>query len=285
MKMKDIDLIKEVLDLVIFTGKVKNEKPVSLLMSARVERGKTEILKQYVNVETVYISQDLTAFGLNRDIIPKIERGEVTHIIIPDLLQSLSRRHETVAKLITYLNALVEEGLFGGIHTYANTRYMKKGQPPIYAGLISAIPPEPLYDKRRRWTSIGFMSRMIPLTYEYSKESQKRIRDSIKNGDYEKSETVRLNLPVDPRDVKCEKRFVDALDPIVDQFIKAQELWGFRYTRQLRTLLKASALKAGRSCVNHEDVRKLTILSGWMNFDFNMLPSKPSALIPTLSQP
>jgi hypothetical protein len=98
--VKDLEPLADIITLTLYTAYIQNvQKPNSLLIIARPESGKTELMKKFiVNKNIAYVS-DLTAFGLERDYLPKIETGEIRHIMIPDLLKPLSRKESTVNTL------------------------------------------------------------------------------------------------------------------------------------------------------------------------------------------
>jgi hypothetical protein len=83
----------DITKLTAYTAYVKTvPKPNSLIMIAQPESGKTEVMKKFaINKNMAYLS-DVTAFGIQRDYLSKIEAGEIRHIIIPDLLKPLSRK-------------------------------------------------------------------------------------------------------------------------------------------------------------------------------------------------
>jgi hypothetical protein len=71
---------------------LKDQKPDSLIVIAKPESGKIEVMKRFRTNKNVAYLSDVTAFGIQRDYLSKIEAGEVRHIIIPDLFKPLSRK-------------------------------------------------------------------------------------------------------------------------------------------------------------------------------------------------
>ena len=157
--MKDLDPLVDMVTLTLYTAYIKNvPKPNSLLIIAKPESGKTEILKKFIPNKNVTYLSDITAFGIERDYLSKIESGEIRHIIIPDLLKPLSRKESTVKTFITMMNALIEEGI-ASASTYAMRRTSEKH---VKCGIITAITGEELSDQRHNWGRIGFLSRIVP---------------------------------------------------------------------------------------------------------------------------
>ena len=68
----NVEPLKKMVECALISPYIKNEKPLSLLIVAKAESGKTSIMKAYrQNKGLVYVS-DCTAYGLTRDILPKM---------------------------------------------------------------------------------------------------------------------------------------------------------------------------------------------------------------------
>jgi len=258
--------------LTLYTAYVKNiPKPNSLLVIAQPESGKTEILKKFIPNKNVAYLSDVTAFGLERDYLPKIEAGEIRHIVIPDLLKPLSRKESTVKTFITSMNALIEEGV-ASVSTYATRRTSEKH---VKCGLVTAITGEELRDQRHNWGRIGFLSRIVPFSYSYSIESVKKIFDYILGLDYLKEHDIELKrIPKQDKQIRLPLRYARAILPSTTAIAQAQHAYGFRLQKQFQALLQASALERGRNVVNSRDVERVLHLMNWVNFDENPIASR-----------
>lgn len=269
--MKDLEPLIDVVALTIYTAYIKNvQKPNSLLIIAKPESGKTEVMKKFeVNKNIAYLS-DVTAFGIERDYLPRIETGEIRHIIIPDLLKPLSRKESTVKTFITMMNGLVEEGI-ASVSTYATRRLSDKH---VKCGIITAITGEELSDQRHNWGRIGFLSRIVPFSYSYSIETVKKVFDSILGLEYMKECDIRLkHIPKQDKTIKLPRKYAQAILPSTTAIAQAQETYGFRLQKQFQALLQASALDKGRNSVNSRDVERVLHLMNWVNFDENPITS------------
>jgi len=222
-----------------------------------------------VNKNIAYLS-DVTAFGIERDYLPRIETGEIRHIIIPDLLKPLSRKESTVKTFITMMNGLVEEGI-ASVSTYATRRLSDKH---VKCGIITAITGEELSDQRHNWGRIGFLSRIVPFSYSYSIETVKKVFDSILGLEYMKECDIRLkHIPKQDKTIKLPRKYAQAILPSTTAIAQAQETYGFRLQKQFQALLQASALDKGRNSVNSRDVERVLHLMNWVNFDENPITS------------
>ena len=111
-RLKDLGPLTDIIRLTLLTAYIKNvPKPNSLIIIAKPESGKTEVMKKFEICKNVAYLSDVTAFGIQRDFLGKIESGEVRHIMIPDFLKPLARKESTVNSFITMMDSLIEEGV------------------------------------------------------------------------------------------------------------------------------------------------------------------------------
>jgi len=268
--MKDIDKLTDIIKLTIYTGYLKNvDKPNSLLIIAKPESGKTEVMKKFmINRNIAYLS-DVTAYGIETKILPKIETGEVRFLMIPDLLKPLSRKESTVKTFITFMNSLIEEGIVS-IHTYAVDRTFSVA---TRCGLITAITGEELKNQRYHWGRMGFLSRIIPFSYSYGMYTVRRIFDSIIKDEFLAETDCKLKIPKKDKEIALPKRYAERIIPAIQTVAQAQKIYGFRLQKQFQALLKASALEQNRPEVNESDVKRVLSLMDWINFDEHPLPT------------
>ena len=265
--LKDLENLADIIRLTIYTAYLKNvQKPHSLLIIARPESGKTEMMKKFIMNKNIAYVSDVTAFGIERDYLPKIETGEVRHIMIPDLLKPLSRKESTVKTFITFLNGLIEEGI-ASASTYATRRSSERH---VKCGIITAITGEDMRDQRHHWGRIGFLSRIVPFSYSYGIETVKKVFDYILGLDYLEESDIELNrIPKQDKAVKLSKKYAQEILPSTATIAEAQRAYGFRLQKQFQALLQASALERGRTSVNLRDVERVLHLMNWVNFDEN----------------
>jgi hypothetical protein len=262
-----LEILAEAITLTLYTAYVKNvEKPNSLLIIANPESGKTGMMKKFIPNKNVAYLTDVTAFGIERDYLPKIEAGEIRHIIIPDLLKPLSRKESTVRTFVTLMNALIEEGIASS-STYATRRTSEK---PVKCGLITAITGGELRDQRHNWGRIGFLSRIVPFSYSYGMKTVKKVFDYILGLDYLEEYDIELKrIPKQDKEIKLPRRYAQAILPSTVTIAQAQATYGFRLQKQFQALLQASALERGRDSVSSCDVDRILHLMNWVNFNEN----------------
>lgn len=269
-RVKDLENLAEMIALTLQTAYVKNvEKPNSLLIIAKPESGKTEMMNKFVHNKNVAYLSDATAYGIEQDWLPRIEKGEVRHMLIPDLIKPLSRRESTVRTFVTMMNQLIEEGIVS-VSTYAMRRSF---QIPVRCGIITAITKEELMDQRHHWGRVGFLSRVIPFSYSYSMLTVKKVFDSILGLGFLEERDIELEIPQEDLEIKLPRRYAESILPSTTTIARAQETYGFRLQKQFQALLQASALEQKRETVNGFDVNRVLNLMNWVNFDENPMVS------------
>lgn len=252
----------------IYSGKLKNERPLSLIVAANPESGKTEALREFKCVDGIVYLTDCTAHGLTKEVLPRIDTGAVHHILIPDLLNPLSRKQSTVQTFVTFMNSLIEEGV-AEISTYAQGMTQRKTD--LRCGLVTAITKDKLKDKRHEWSRLGFLSRALPFSYSYGTDKVRQIMEYIISEKYHDDKPLKLKLPAKLVDVELKAALARLILPESYRFADANELYGFRFQRQLQVLMKSIALADGRRKVIKKDFNEAMRLMRWVNLDFAVL--------------
>ena len=104
--------LEHIVKLAIFSSYIADERPVSILISARVESGKTELLQKAKQCDGILYLNDVTAYGLQKHYLTPISEGAIRTVIIPDLITPLSRSGDTVETFIAFLNMILLLALF-----------------------------------------------------------------------------------------------------------------------------------------------------------------------------
>lgn len=258
-----LDALETTVKATLFSAYVKDEKPLSLLIVAKPESAKTEVLKKYRENKGIVYLTDCTAYGLTRDILPKAISGEVKHIVIADLITPLSKSTKTRQSLIAFLNNLIEEGV-AKMTTYASV-----WEREVKCGLVTAITDEALKDGRHDWAKMGFLSRMFLFSYSYPISLVYRIFESLMGDKSAVGEHVKLKFPSRPKEVTLPKNIAEELVPISMKVGESMQIYGFRFFLNTKTMLKALALMHGRSTVTKADLKTFLELSTFLNANFN----------------
>jgi hypothetical protein len=259
-----VEPLKKIIECALISTYIRNEKPISLLIVAKAESGKTSTMKLYrENKGVVYVS-DCTAYGITRDILPKMVSKEIRTLMIPDLLTPLSKSTKTRATLIAFLNNLIEEGIVK-ITTYAMI-----WDKDVKANTITAITDQALEDGRHEWAKMGFLSRFIIFSYSYSLSTVIEILNHYSEHGLDNEKMI-IQLPKKEVDIELSKEIADALNPLAMRIGKQFELYGIRAKINFRSLLKALAFRNGRKAVTDAEFKEFLELADYMNFGFNIL--------------
>lgn len=253
-KLYGLDKVTEVIKIIIASGYIKNEKPLSLIITAPISNGKTTSIKQFKEVKGVLVLTDLTMYGVLKNYQEKLRNNEIRHIIIPDFLNVFSHRNTTINALLTFINTTSEDGVFPiksfalDIHEYIA---------PF--GWILCLTKEAYHKKEKYLKSIGFENRFLKLEYNYSFEVINKILDLIIAEDKFIIPTAKMKLIKGKKEVKGNPQIFRELVLISNLILKNPENKGelLRQQRKLQTFLKSCALLRNDNQVRKEDLDKL----------------------------
>lgn len=256
--------LQKMIECALISPYIKGENPLSLLIVAKPESGKTSIMKTYRKNKGIVYVTDCTAYGLTRDILPKMVSGEIKTIVIPDLLTPLSKSAKTRQSFIAFLNNLIEEGI-ARITTYAMIWNQN-----VKANVITAVTDQASRDGRHEWAKMGFISRFILFTYSYNLSTIVEILNSYSRHGLKISDT-KIKLPKRQVNIHLPDEIADKLNPIAMKIGEQCELYGIRAKINLRTLLKCLAHRNKSSEVTDREFQEFLELADYMNFKFNPL--------------
>lgn len=260
--------LEHLLKLALLSAYIEDERPVSILISARVESGKTELIGKANGLKGVLYLNDVTAYGLQRKYLQSIADGKVKTVIIPDLITPLSKGANTVETFVSFMNGLIEEGV-SEVQTYAMSIKIRN---PARCNIITSIAREHLGDARHRWTKAGFLSRVIPVSYEYGASSVYDIMQSIANREYRgEADFSNLELPDKNVSMVLPEEIAQKIAALAPQIVDAEKLYGFRLQKQLQVLCMASALFNKRTTVQELDFEIIKQLSDFINLKYKQI--------------
>lgn len=268
-----VDDIVKIIKIGIVSGCIKNEKTYfNPILLGNPEIGKTTILTNFNfhKLKQVFPFTDLTKTKIEKFLKDMQNPHPIKYIIIPDFTMLMSHSKSVEKGLIGILNAGIEEGLreitmhHGGSNI--ETVCFKE---PLRFGMATSATKQFIGDRRRisKWHSIGFWSRLTPISFSYTKEQAREIRDYIAGG--HDVEEIPEEIKVKPSNIECKKKYVKKFDSHIDRLADAALLYGFRYTKQFRIMLKSAALIRGSKKVSESDVKEVMKLTRWINLEYN----------------
>ena len=260
--------LKDIVELSVYSVALANERnPVSLLLVAPPESGKTEIILAASDSPWTHTMTDVTGYGLIKSYLQLLAKMEGQApiprlLLIPDLLQLSSRNRESSANVFAVLSAYIEEGV-KRVHTYYTHADFSK---PVCGGIVTALTPGGFEDQRYIWHRSGFLSRFLVVTYSYSELTQSIITEQITAGEDAAASRIPIasGMPSQLVDVVWKPTHMKILNLLLADYLIAFKMkdntYGFRLLKHLRRLAQASALRAGRQAVLREDIERVEYL-------------------------
>ncbi len=260
------------------------EKPVSFLLIAEPECGKTSVLKRFVVVIgkdcAIHFSSFDTAYALQRDILQKIGEGKIRYIFTADLQNLSGMSTKTKSQLLTFLIGLIEEGV-KSIGSYAVGRIELDFAKCGWGGTVQ---PSYIFVKdlkgtntMRKWIKTGFASRILFFSYGYSSEQVKLIFENQRKPSIDFVDAPRT--PDQLYSVSIPTRFDAPLEKMAICIGLIRGDHGIRAHRDFRQLFKALALiraldghlPTDNIEANDADFATLVDLFHYLNFEENYI--------------
>ena len=284
--MIGVDDILDILGIAVWSGGLKDERPLSVLLVASVGGGKITIIKkthtkgiiEKIKVpgskkgeeETVEVRRIAGSVLYVTNTSPHIlcnrygkllKSGQIKHIAIPDFLNILNLPKYAVGSVISFYNGLIEEGIIA-IESRATTFI---SEIPVTIGLISSIARQDLILKKDSLAAMGFLSRSLPVSWKYSNDTAAKVRQSIKLKQYiQDIESFDISLPP-PTEVTIAPELADSIEKVAIRTKDSNDELGARRLKQLQVFCMANALRDDRNEVNADDVLKLYAYEKYFN--------------------
>lgn len=289
--MINVEPILDIIETTLWTGALKNEKPLSIILVATVGAGKTEMLRKSYKppqieeswkdkkdrkgnpmkervqtvkqVGTVLYTTDSTPYTLYHKYGDILKSGQVKHIVIPDFLSILTKNKEAMPDTIRFYNSLIEEGICRIESRYSDFIT----EVPVRIGLITAVSLQDYEarSKSQRWGALGFLSRVLPVSFSYTNNTKEKIMKSTFLREYHNEVNFELNMPESPIYVDLPKEFEQPLTELAEDIKDPSDEVGARRLKQIMTFVMAYALKQGRDVVKEEDIEKIEEYSEFFN--------------------
>ena len=262
--MIGVDDIQEIVKIALCTGKVMDERPLSLLIIAAVGAGKTDIISRYSEkyVDSVLYVTDITPFAIHKKHGKQLKRGLIRHIVCPDLLNMLGKPKEQSDAFVVFMNGIIEEGI-ARVES-RNSDFIV--DMPVRCGFITSVANKELNRKKDKWASVGFLSRMLPISYSYKQETVVKIFEHIINREYTVDNPQALKLPPETY-VYLPVDLAEQVQPYAIATKDDNDQYGFRRLKQLQTFIMGRALLYGRNEVVDEDLDVLDKYAKYMRYD------------------
>lgn len=259
--------LEHIVKLAILSAYLKGERPVSVLISAKVESGKTEIIKKASICRGILYLNEATAMGIQKHYLQDIIDRKIRTIIIPDLMVPFAKQFSTVQTFVAFLNGLLEEGQVGISTAFVHIVLPSEAR----CNVITSTTRADLSRQLQSWLKFGFISRFLPITYEYSTSSVLKIMQSIALREYQKEHKFNLVAPREDTTIELPVDISLQVKTLTAVLSKDLDNYGFRLQRQLQTLCMASALFNKRTKVEQVDYDIISKLSDHINLKYRQI--------------
>ena len=264
-----VEEIQKLLEVVFFTGWLKDENPVSLLLIGPSGTGKSKLI--CAKESPCFLRTDSISSNGLFDIAQRDHANTLKFLLIPDLNGTLSRRPTTVEATLANLLSFTSDGTVR-VDDGRGEKICKHR--PI--GLITAATTEIYKKNAKRWYNLGLRRRILPVFYRYSPAtlqklqrlvSQNKIHSSIPDGakfneKMEKQEPISVSIPdkfeIEIMMMSTALATFMGKDAVTDRIHKrtyweSKEVVPISPQITLKNLARAHALNAERRAVNQSD--------------------------------
>jgi len=253
--MIKIEVLKDLIKTILYTGYLSGEKPLSVMFVGRIGSGKSEIINAFSLNDNIAYFTDLTYMGLIQVLK---DYPNLKHIAIPDFLKITMKKKSTMDNVTSAFNSLMEEGLEKISMMGMSIDFKGKK-----CGIITATTKGSFSQNESKWKSMGFLSRMLLISYDYKDDTIKEIFEYIYNSEYlNDNNKEKILLPFRDFEVKISNKLAREL--------KEKDI-DFRRQKQLQILAKARALISNRIEVNEQDVKDINNFKKFLNLNYTKI--------------
>jgi hypothetical protein len=251
-KLEGLEKITEFLRIALNSGFVDGEKPMSVLIVAPVSNGKTTVVKQFISNKNIVMTTDTTAYGMLEKYSKQLKNREIRHIIIPDLLNAVSRKKTTVDTFLLFINASSEDGIFPSkTFAYEVTDFID----PF--GWVLCVTKEAYEYRKKFFKSVGFLSRFFILNYKYDISTINRILENIITEESLNIPSIKLQQRKKAKKIKGNSEVFRKLNVYAKLMSDEEDGSILRMQRKLQVFCKACAYTRGGDTVTNEDLKKV----------------------------
>lgn len=253
-------LTQELVQSVSVSHLIAGWSRASLLLLAAPESGKTTIAVAAKCNHVVPIS-----VISGRSVVAEMKnQPHMEYMLFNDLTCLRALSHQASALLVVILNQATQNE--HGLVTFAGKPSEKIDR---QIGIIGCIPFETFTNHRSKWKEMGFISRMIPFSYSYSKELVAEIKDGIDMGNKhnmsQPNRKMKAKWRVKQYEIQCDPIFIKKIRTTADA--KSVELGqlGVRLLNNYHAIIRAHALVEHRSKVIQKDVDFLCAVDSYVS--------------------
>jgi len=169
-----IEPVKEVIETVLYTACIRDERPCSIIIIGPSGIGKSMMLTRYVS-DNLHPTDSITSQGLF-DIANRDTKGEKKFLLIPDINPTLSRKPSTVQATVSNLLSVTADGT---VRVDDGRGVKECKHEPI--GIITAATDDMYNRQAKKWFALGLRRRIIPIFFRYSLETTRKLQALVRD--------------------------------------------------------------------------------------------------------
>jgi hypothetical protein len=176
----------------------------------------------------------------------------------------MSHGKNTRTTLVAVLRSMTEEGVVD----LSDYHLEFKSDSPVRAGLITAITESSYQEFNRAWKSTGFLSRLLPFSFNHSVATTGRIMDDIDAKRPDPVPELELRVKKKATPVLCTDHLLRQLRAYEDSLSRSTGSLPYRHQIQLNAIAECLAVLRGGRELTQLDIDTVARLSKWINYDF-----------------
>jgi hypothetical protein len=182
-----IEPIKEVIETVLYTACIRDERPCSIIIVGPSGVGKSMMLTRYKS-DALHPTDSISSQGLfdiaNRDV-----KNEKKFLLIPDINPTLSRKPTTVQATVANLLSFTADGT---IRVDDGRGVKECKHDPI--GIITAATDDMYSRQAKKWFALGLRRRIIPIFFRYSMETTRKLQALVRDDKIHSTPPLIINI-------------------------------------------------------------------------------------------
>lgn len=256
------------LSLVLQSGFLKNEYPLSTVFISQAGIGKSRLIATLKNEKYVYNVTDITPKLIVNEFLEDAKRGKYKYIVIGDFTNVTDSHSErTGSTIVSLLRNLTAEGV-GNIKDYGMEFTTEQ---EIHAGLITGTTISSYNEFTTSWKKTGFLSRLLPFSFTHSPQTKESILDNIDRDEDEKLGRLPYRINRRPPNVEANPELLKQLRGYSEILALYTNSMPYRAQIQLRRLVKSNAVLRGDDRICQVDIDEVTKLCNWLNYNFEAI--------------
>jgi hypothetical protein len=158
-----------------------------------------------------------------------------------------------------------------GVRDLSDYHLEFKSERPIKANLITAITKRSYSEFAVEWKKSGFLSRLLPFSYDHSPSTQEAIMDFIEKRKPDPIDKVKFKIRKNPQEVRMPQHLIRQLRVYEELLGSSLGSTPYRHQIHLISITEALAVLKGEDEITQDDIDIISYLCKWINYHFNSL--------------